>query len=103
MACGLRVFSNRFPNKLVNADLNLPVFAGEVLPQRSMQHRRRGRCPRISSPPAELQLRQKKIATSIRLDAETLAWFQSLGKGYQSKINAVLRAYKASHEEATHR
>jgi uncharacterized protein (DUF4415 family) len=32
-----------------------------------------------------------KKAVQIRLDADVLAWFKSYGKGYQSRINAVLR------------
>ena len=33
----------------------------------------------------------KKQAVQIRLDADVLAWFKAYGKGYQSRINAVLR------------
>ena len=33
----------------------------------------------------------KKQAVQIRIDADVLAWFKSYGKGYQSKINAILR------------
>ena len=33
----------------------------------------------------------KKQAVQIRLDADVLAWFKGYGKGYQSRINAVLR------------
>ncbi len=36
----------------------------------------------------------KKNLVSIRLDEDVLAWFKAQGKGYQSRINAVLRAYK---------
>jgi uncharacterized protein (DUF4415 family) len=32
-----------------------------------------------------------KKAVQIRLDADILAWFKGYGKGYQSRINAVLR------------
>ena len=32
-----------------------------------------------------------KKAVQIRLDADVLAWFKSYGKGYQSRINSVLR------------
>jgi uncharacterized protein (DUF4415 family) len=32
-----------------------------------------------------------KKAVQIRLDADVLAWFKAYGKGYQSRINAVLR------------
>ena len=33
----------------------------------------------------------KKHAVQIRLDADVLAWFRGYGKGYQRRINAVLR------------
>jgi len=33
----------------------------------------------------------KKEAVQIRIDADVLAWFKAYGKGYQSRINAVLR------------
>ena len=33
----------------------------------------------------------KKQAVQIRLDADVLAWFRGYGKGYQGRINAVLR------------
>jgi uncharacterized protein (DUF4415 family) len=32
----------------------------------------------------------------IRLDADVLAWFKSTGRGYQTRINNVLRAFMAS-------
>jgi uncharacterized protein (DUF4415 family) len=35
---------------------------------------------------------------SIRLDADVLEWMKSQGKGYQSRINAVLRAYYEAHQ-----
>lgn len=34
-----------------------------------------------------------KIAISIRIDADVLAHFHRMGPGYQTRINAVLRAY----------
>lgn len=42
---------------------------------------------------AELRPPLTKSAISIRLDQDILEWFKSQGKGYQSRINAVLRAY----------
>jgi len=33
----------------------------------------------------------RKQAVQIRLDSDVLAWFKGYGKGYQSRINAVLR------------
>jgi uncharacterized protein (DUF4415 family) len=35
-----------------------------------------------------------KSAISLRLDADVLDWFKAQGPGYQTRINAVLRAYK---------
>jgi uncharacterized protein (DUF4415 family) len=36
---------------------------------------------------------QPKRAVSIRLDPDVLAFFKTGGKGYQTRINAVLRSY----------
>ena len=33
----------------------------------------------------------KKQAVQIRLDVDVLSWFKGFGKGYQSRINAILR------------
>jgi uncharacterized protein (DUF4415 family) len=38
-----------------------------------------------------------KEPVSLRLDADVLDWFRSFGKGYQSKMNEVLRVYYCSH------
>jgi uncharacterized protein (DUF4415 family) len=35
----------------------------------------------------------RKAAISLRLDEEVLEWFRIQGPGYQTRINAVLRAY----------
>jgi uncharacterized protein (DUF4415 family) len=32
-----------------------------------------------------------KTSTTVRIDADVLAWLRSQGKGYQSRINAILR------------
>ena len=42
---------------------------------------------------AELRVPEQKQAISIRIDPEVLQWFKDSGKGYQTKINAVLRQY----------
>jgi len=39
-----------------------------------------------------------KKLLSIRLDAEIIDWFKSQGPGYQTRMNAVLLAYKKHHE-----
>jgi len=35
-----------------------------------------------------------KATISLRVDADVLEWFKSGGPGYQTRINAVLRAFK---------
>ncbi|HEY8579064.1 MAG TPA: BrnA antitoxin family protein [Beijerinckiaceae bacterium] len=41
----------------------------------------------------ELPLPRPKRQTTLRLDADMADWFRSLGPGYQTRMNAVLRAY----------
>ncbi len=45
---------------------------------------------RVVVPPGKKQL-------TLRLDADVLAWLKAQGKGYQSRINAILRAYYEAH------
>ncbi len=40
-----------------------------------------------------------KVAISIRVDSEVLDFFKSQGKGYQTKINDVLRSFVNSHKD----
>ncbi|MCG8460781.1 MAG: BrnA antitoxin family protein [Holophagales bacterium] len=42
-------------------------------------------------PPGKKQL-------TIRLDSDVLSWLKSQGRGYQSRINAILRAYYEAHK-----
>lgn len=35
-----------------------------------------------------------KASVSLRVDADVLAWFKAQGRGYQTRMNAVLRAFK---------
>lgn len=39
-----------------------------------------------------------KAQITLRIDADVLEWFRAKGTGYQSRMNAVLRAYKQAHE-----
>src|SRR5271157_6615514 len=45
--------------------------------------------------PEELK-RELKRTITIRLDPDVYSWFQLPGAGYQTRINAVLRAYMKS-------
>ncbi len=42
---------------------------------------------------AELIMPQPKVPVSLRVDGDVLKWFRSQGRGYQSRMNSVLRAY----------
>lgn len=35
-----------------------------------------------------------KASVSLRIDVDVLEWFKAHGSGYQTRINAVLRAFK---------
>ena len=41
-----------------------------------------------------LQPRPARVAISLRIEQEVLDWFKAQGPGYQTRINAVLRAYR---------
>lgn len=69
----------------VRSDPDAPPLADETWFQEAL----------IVEPPA-------KQAISIRLDEDVLAWFRTNSDRYQSKINAVLRAY-VEHERAKKR
>ncbi len=47
---------------------------------------------RVVVPPGKKQL-------TLRLDADVLAWLKAQGKGYQSRINAILRMYYEAHRK----
>ncbi len=38
-------------------------------------------------------VRQLKAPLSLRIDEDVLAWFRAQGRGYQTRMNAALRAY----------
>jgi uncharacterized protein (DUF4415 family) len=40
---------------------------------------------------------RRKAHTTLRLDADMLGWFRAQGKGYQTRINAILRKYFEQH------
>lgn len=46
---------------------------------------------------AEVRLPPKQSVT-IRLDSDVLTWFKKQGKGYQSRINKLLRIYMDAHQ-----
>jgi uncharacterized protein (DUF4415 family) len=51
----------------------------------------------LKPPPGKAQL-------TLRLDSDVLEWFRRQGRGYQTRINALLRAYmEANKSEAANR
>jgi len=51
---------------------------------------------------ATIELPQSKAVLNMRVDKEVLDFFRKTGKGYQSRINAVLRSYVERKEHHQH-
>jgi uncharacterized protein (DUF4415 family) len=47
---------------------------------------------KVVMPPGKKQL-------TLRIDEDVLDWMKGQGKGYQSRINAILRAYYEAHQD----
>jgi uncharacterized protein (DUF4415 family) len=45
----------------------------------------------------ELPKPMRKGHMTLRIDTDVLDWFRAQGKGYQSRINAILRRYYEQH------
>ncbi len=41
---------------------------------------------------------ERKAQLTLRVDSDVLEWFRKQGQGYQTKINALLRAYMEAHK-----
>jgi len=39
-----------------------------------------------------------KVQLTLRIDQDVVEWFKDRGRGYQTKINALLRAYMEAHK-----
>ena len=42
----------------------------------------------------------RKTQVTLRIDDDVLTWFKKQGKGYQTRINSLLKAYKTSREKS---
>jgi uncharacterized protein (DUF4415 family) len=42
--------------------------------------------------------KEHKKQVTLRIDPDILAWFKRQGRGYQTRINAALRAFVEAHE-----
>jgi len=45
---------------------------------------------------AKINLPENKQRLTVRFDADMVKWFKSQGRGYQTKMNAVLRSFYES-------
>jgi uncharacterized protein (DUF4415 family) len=52
---------------------------------------------------AKLRLPQPKSTITMRLDPDILEWLKERGKGYQTRINAILRMYIEAQRGHSHR
>ena len=64
--------------------------AAEADPDAPPLHDEFWRTARIVTPPP-------KKHTGIRIDTDVLDWFRRQGRGWQTRMNAVLRAYYETH------
>lgn len=48
---------------------------------------------------AKVTMPQRKKQIALRVDTDVLEWMKAQGKGYQSRINAILRAYYEAHRD----
>jgi len=45
-----------------------------------------------------LPLPSRKTQIALRVDEDVLAWFREQGAGYQTRMNAVLKAFRDAHK-----
>jgi uncharacterized protein (DUF4415 family) len=48
---------------------------------------------------AALRMPTRKATITMRVDADVLNWFKRQGKGYQSRMNAVLKMFVEAHKD----
>lgn len=72
----------------VNDEATVQAFWDEAIEHRGVEEFRakRGR-PKKGENECKEQI-------ALRIDADVLAWYRSLGAGWQTKMNAVLKAYR---------
>ena len=47
----------------------------------------------------EMKFSPGKKQIALRVDTDVLEWMKAQGKGYQSRMNAILRAYYETHRD----
>ena len=90
LACSGYLEHSKHPDEPYDANDEEAVHAfwDDAVPNRGVDEfrSRRGR-PKKSE-------HDKKEQIALRVDADVLAWYRSLGSGWQTRMNAVLKAYR---------
>ncbi len=79
--------------KMTDADIELAAKQDQDAQPMTDQDLEKARFVRL-----EQYLPAGKEKVCLRLDRDVLDWFRQGGSGYQTKINAALRAYISAHE-----
>jgi len=45
----------------------------------------------------------RKTQVTLRIDEDVLTWFKEQGRGYQTRINSLLKAFKEAHQNESSR
>jgi uncharacterized protein (DUF4415 family) len=56
--------------------------------------------PNLDWANARLIMPERKESVHLRIDPDVLAWFRLGGKGYLTRMNAVLRSYMDAHRRS---
>ena len=72
----------------VNAMRDSDIVLTDEHPEASLRHMIRAVVRRGLKPVPP------KVAISLRVDVDVLEWFKAQGPGYQTRINAILRAFR---------
>ena len=80
----------------ISADLLAQLKALEALPDRNIDLSDSPEVADWSGAVRGKYYRPVKHLLSVRLDADLIDWFKASGAGYQTRINAALRAYVLS-------
>lgn len=46
------------------------------------------------------EIKPRKVQLTVRVDRDVLDWYRSRGRGYQTQINALLRAFMQANKQA---
>ena len=75
------------PYKPTDRKAVLDFWAGATPHQGVADYRaKRGRPPKAPG--------ERKTQIALRVDADVLAWYRAQGEGWQTRMNAVLKAYR---------